>query len=164
MYSVTEIKGQTQVDSLYIDSLNCEYYVNSPLTIKYTNETSVPLYVVTSLEGYSNTNGWTSIFDDIFMKYRFDRSPIDNSVEIMPLLPKSTGSQESNTSIKKNRTDIWVVDERLLSEYGQQQLYRLKFRIRTHCNYMNIVGNEDKTEEKIKYSRSFYIKKNNKKK
>lgn len=147
------------IDSLYIDSINNKYCVNTPLSITYTNKSKTPMYVRASLEGSDNNKDWHLIFEDIFMKYRFDRSPIDNQVEIISLEPKAIGSSNSTTPIIDSRTDLWIVDNRLLK---YNKLFRLKFNIGTHAhNIVPVVENEF-TATKIIYSRPFTISKSKK--
>ena len=53
---MTSLRGQTSVDSLYIDDIKTDYYVNSSLVVKYTNKSKKPLYVsVTSVRNNYTT-------------------------------------------------------------------------------------------------------------
>lgn len=149
---LTIAHGQGVIDSLYIDSLHHEYYANSPLSIRFTNKSKVPLYVTISLEEIDKEGNWHLIFKDIFIKYRFEHSPIDNSIEIIPMTFKAN----KNIQIFDSKTVVWTIDERLLLE--DRQMYRLKYRIRIDPKYMTLVENDNAIEDRIIYSNPFYIR------
>ena len=149
---LTIAHGQGVLDSLYIDSLHQEYYANSPLSIRFTNKSKVPLYVTISLEKNDKGGNWHLILKDIFIKYRFEHSPIDNSIEIIPMTLKAN----KNIQIIDSKTVEWTIDERLLLE--DRQRYRLKYRIRIDPKYMPHVENDNAIEERIIYSNPFYIR------
>ena len=151
------VHTQTPTDSLYIDSININYCIESPLVLTYTNESKTPLYVTVSLEGKNDNKDWHLIYEDIFMEYRFEQSQINNSIEIIPMHPNALGSSNSLTPIINKRTDIWMVDKRLLELYGIDKTFRLKYTVGTHSHYTIPVKEKELVKEKILYSPPFNI-------
>ena len=151
------VYAQNETDSLYIDSININYCIESPLILSYKNKSRTPLYVTVSLEGSNNNKDWHLIYEDIFMEYRFEHSQINNSIEIIPMYPNAIGSPNSLTPIVNNRTDIWTVDKRLLEEYGSEIYFRLKYIVGTHSHYMIPVKEKVLVKERILHSRPFNI-------
>ena len=147
---LTIAHGQGVLDSLYIDSLHQEYYANSPLSIRFTNKSKVPLYVTIALEKIDKVGNWHLILRDILLKYRFEHTPTGNIIIPMPL------KANKNIQIIDSKTVEWTIDERLLLE--DRQRYRLKYRIRIDPKYMPHVENDNAIEERIIYSNPFYIR------
>ena len=102
------VHTQNPTDSLYIDSININYCIESPLVLTYTNESKTPLYVTVSLEGKNDNKDWHLIYEDIFMEYRFEQSQINNSIEIIPMHPNALGSSNSLTPIINKRTEVLI--------------------------------------------------------
>ena len=154
---MTSLRGQTSVDSLYIDDIKTDYYVNSSLVVKYTNKSKKPLYVSVSLQRSTDNNDWVTVLKDIFYpNYIIERSEIIDDILVTPL-SKLDFSSNSTTPITSSRTDVWIVDKRLLL-FGKQQTYRLKYIIETSThNICPVIEKEEKTKVKIMYSQPFHI-------
>lgn len=155
--SMTSLHGQTSVDSLFIDDIKAVYYVNSPLAVKYMNKSKKPLYVSVSLQRSTDNNDWVTVFNDIFYSnYKFERSKIIDDILVTPL-SKLDFSSNSTTPIIGSRTDVWIVDKRLLL-YGKQQTFRLKYIIETSTHNIRPVIEETESKVKIMFSRPFHIR------
>ncbi len=155
---MTSLRGQTSVDSLYIDDIKTDYYVNSSLVVKYTNKSKKPLYVSVSLQRSTDNNDWVTVLKDIFYpNYIIERSEIIDDILVTPL-SKLDFSSNSTTPITSSRTDAWIVDKRLLL-FGKQQTYRLKYIIETSThNICPVIEKEEKPKVKIMYSQPFHIR------
>ncbi|MBP5219922.1 MAG: hypothetical protein J6034_04380, partial [Bacteroidaceae bacterium] len=100
---------------------------------------------------------WVTVFNDIFYSnYKFERSKIIDDILVTPL-SKLDFSSNSTTPIIGNRTDVWIVDKRLLL-YGKQQTFRLKYIIETSTHNIRPVIEETESKVKIMFSRPFHIR------
>lgn len=106
----------------------------------------------------TENNDWVTVLKDIFYpNYIIERSEIIDDILVTPL-SKLDFSSNSTTPITSSRTDVWIVDKRLLL-FGKQQTYRLKYIIETSThNICPVIEKEEKPKVKIMYSQPFHNK------
>ena len=119
--------AQNVTDSLIINAINTEYKVGDEIVFHYKNLSNKQLYVMVSLERMCKDGSWYCFFEDIYRTYKIEKSPIDDSAEMLPCNKAEIPANTLN-GIKDSRCDSWKVCD-YLYEKNQEVKYRFKYSI-----------------------------------